>query len=234
MTGPAGSDDGGDDAVTHPVGSPPAPRQRNQNPYFFLSYARTPSPMDERGRAGDPNKLVDDFHRELCEHILHLTDHDGLVSPGFMDRQLGVGVEWELNLKEALSVCQVFVPVYTTRFFTREWCGKEWDAFARRQAEQRRTRPYTVNAIVPVLWLSPTHLTLPPVVQAVQFAHPDLGEHYLKNGLYGLRKEGRTVRYRRAVWGIAQTIVTVAQQARLDPCDTALFDNLRNVFEEGS
>ncbi|MEV6400987.1 TIR-like protein FxsC, partial [Streptomyces sp. NPDC051907] len=151
-----------------------------------------------------------------------------------LDRRMGIGAEWERQLKQALATCQVFVPVYTKRYFSREWCGKEWDAFARRQAEQHRTKPYTVNAIVPVLWLSPAHLELPPVAEAVQYTHPDLGEPYLKMGLYGLRKSGYPLQYRRAVWGIAQTIVKVAQQARLEPCDIGLFDDLRNVFEGGT
>lgn len=146
---------------------------------------------------------------------------------------MGIGADWERNLKQALATCQVFVPVYTKRYFSREWCGKEWDAFARRQAEQHRTRPYTVNAIVPVLWLSPAHLDLPPVAEAVPYAHPDLGPHYLETGLYGLREAGYSLQYRRAVWGIAQTIVKVAQQARIEPCRIGLFDDLRNVFEEG-
>ncbi|MDQ0945326.1 TIR-like protein FxsC [Streptomyces sp. V1I1] len=222
--------------MSHPFSSSPpfasSTSPMGQDPYFFLSYARVPSTEEER-RGEHPDQDLVDFHRELCRHVMQLTDHDGTQPPGFLDRRMGIGADWEKNLKQALATCQVFVPVYTKRYFSREWCGKEWDAFARRQAEQHRARPYTVNAIVPVLWLSPAHLDLPPVAEAVQYTHPDLGPPYLKMGLYGLREAGYSLQYRRAVWGIAQTIVKVAQQARLEPCDIGLFDDLRNVFEEG-
>ncbi|MGW7415231.1 TIR-like protein FxsC [Streptomyces sp. NPDC054863] len=216
-----------------PTASPAPQPSEGQDPHFFLSYARTPSMKDGR-RLDHPDKELEDFHWELCRNLMQLTDRDGSGPPGFLDQRMGIGKEWERTLKQALATCQVFVPVYARRYFTREWCGKEWDAFARRQAAQRGTRPYTVNAIVPVLWTSPADLELPPVAEAVQYSHPDLGQAYLKRGLYGLLKDGYWLQYRRAVWGISQTIVNVARQARLDPCDIELFDDLRNVFDEGA
>lgn len=66
----------------------------------------------------------------------------------------------------------------------------------------------------------------------MQYEHPDLGAEYLASGLYGLRAKGYHAKYHRAVWGIAQTIVKVAEQTRLAPCDIELFKELRNVFEE--
>jgi hypothetical protein len=213
-------------------GAPPPEAAADGRPghsYFFMSYARVPS-ADSRAR--DPDSLVVDFHQQLCQHILQLTAHDGAAPAGFLDRRLRIGSEWEYHLKLALATCQVFVPVYTQRYFSSEWCGKEWDAFERRQDLQRRTRAYTVNAIVPVLWLPPSRLDLPPVAEAVQYTHIDLGRPYLEKGLYGLLAEGFTQRYRRAVWGIAQTIVEVAQRSRLEPCDVSYFDDLRNVFRE--
>ncbi|MEV6395229.1 hypothetical protein AB0M39_10700, partial [Streptomyces sp. NPDC051907] len=32
-----------------------------------------------------------------------------------LDRRMGIGAEWERQLKQALATCQVFVPVYTKR-----------------------------------------------------------------------------------------------------------------------
>jgi hypothetical protein len=203
------------------------------DPYlFFMSYARTRTPWTgTRAKKDRSDVALEEFHALLCSYIMQLTDHDGAESPGFLDERMGVGADWENRLKQALATCRVFVPIYTTRYFKREWCGREWDAFARRQEEQLRTRPYTGNAIVPVLWVGPQHLALPGVAAKVQYAHPDLGKEYLQSGLFGLRQAGRHARYRGSVWALAQTIVKVAQQTSLEPCDVELFKDLRNVFE---
>lgn len=201
----------------------------SSNPYvFFMSYARTPL-KGARGMKDESDVALESFHAQLCSAIMQLTDHDGLESPGFLDKGMDPGDDWESRLKHALATCRVFVPIYNRRYFGREWCGKEWDAFARRQ--QLRTRPYTGNAIIPVLWVGEQHLTLPSMAAKVQYAHPDLGKDYLQSGLYGLKQAGRHAKYRSSVWVLAQMIVKVAQQTSLEPCDVELFSDLRNVFE---
>ncbi|KFG00938.1 hypothetical protein IQ62_10645 [Streptomyces scabiei] len=218
--------------MIHPASHAPTQPTDSSDPYvFFMSYARTPR-LGTKQKKDDPSdKALDDFHAQLCSHIMQLTDHDGEISPGFLDKRMGVGSEWEIELKHALATCRVFVPVYNQRYFTREWCGKEWDAFARRQEEQLRTRPYTGKAIVPVLWLGPEHVKLHPLAAKVQYTHPDLGDEYLQSGLYGLKVSNRHAKYRHSIWVLAKTIVKVAQQTNLEPCDVELFKDLRNVFD---
>ncbi|MFJ7044506.1 TIR-like protein FxsC [Streptomyces sp. NPDC101112] len=196
-----------------------------------MSYARTPPYSGARAKRDLSGRALEEFYTLLCSSIMQLTDHDGEEPPGFLDQVMGVDAHWENRIKHALATCRVFVPIYNTRYFTREWCGKEWDAFARRQEEQLRTRPYTGNAIVPVLWVGEQHLTMPPVAVRVQYAIPGLGKPYLQAGLYGLKQAGRHVMYRRSVWSLAEMIVKVAQQTNLEPCDVELFEDLRNVFE---
>ncbi|MEV6401159.1 hypothetical protein AB0M39_41370, partial [Streptomyces sp. NPDC051907] len=100
--------------MTHQISSsPPTVSPTRPDPYFFLSYARIPA-TEERSRE-DPDRDLDDFHRDLCGHVMQLTDHDGREAPGFLDRRMGIGAEWERQLKQALATCQVFVPVYTKR-----------------------------------------------------------------------------------------------------------------------
>lgn len=201
----------------------------SSDPYvFFMSYARTRL-AGVRDRKDASDVALEQFHVQLCSDIMQLTDHDGLELPGFLDKRMHPGDDWEGRLKQALATCRVFVPIYNSRYFRREWCGKEWDAFARRQ--QLRTRPYTGNAIIPVLWVGEQHLTLPAVAAKVQYAHADLGKDYLQSGLYGLKQAGRHAKYRSSVWALAQMIVRVAQQTSLEPCDVELFSDLRNVFE---
>ncbi len=203
----------------------------SSDPYvFFMSYARTPY-KGARAKKDASDLALEEFYTLLCSNIMQLTDHDGEESPGFLNRGMDTGVDWENRLKHALATCRVFVPIYNTRYFTREWCGKEWDAFARRQEEQLRTRPYTGNAIVPVLWVGEQHLSMPPVAAKVQYAIPSLGRPYLQAGLYGFKQAGRRGMYRSLVWSLAEMIVKVAQQTSLAPCDVELFKDLRNVFE---
>ncbi|MDX3691370.1 TIR-like protein FxsC [Streptomyces europaeiscabiei] len=203
----------------------------SSDPYvFFMSYARTPV-KGARVKKDPSDVALEEFHNLLCSNIMQLTDHDGEEAPGFLDQGMDTGADWESRIKHALATCRVFVPIYNTRYFTREWCGREWDAFARRQEEQLRTRPYTGNAIVPVLWVGEQHLTLPPVAAKAHYAHPKLGKEYLQAGLYGFKQAGRSGKYRNSVWELAQMIVKVAQQTSLESCDLELFKDLRNVFE---
>ncbi|WP_237280577.1 TIR-like protein FxsC [Streptomyces caniscabiei] len=224
-----GDGGGKGESMVHPA-CQATPASVSSDPYvFFMSYARLPA--GARAKKDPSTVALEQFHTHLCSDIMQLTDHDGVESPGFLDQSIDLGENWQSRLEHALATCRVFVPVYTSRYFTREWCGKEWDAFARRQEEQLRTRPYTGNAIIPVLWVGQQHLTLPPVAKKVQFARHDLGEDYLGSGFYGLKKAGRHARYRSSVWALAQRIVNVAQQTSLEPCDVELFKDLRNVFE---
>ncbi|MBK3569599.1 MULTISPECIES: TIR-like protein FxsC [unclassified Streptomyces] len=197
-------------------------------PFFFLSYAHVPLP---RGHPDELDQRLVDFHGHLFDLIMQLTTIDAADSAAFLDRRIPLGAEWEKHLKHALATCQVFVPVYSPRYFGSEWCGKEWDAFERRQRHHRESRPHTVTPIVPVWWLPPERVRVPAVARRLQHTHIDLSVDYRQKGLFGLVAEGRRTRYRQAVWGIAQAIVDVAETARLDPCDVALFDDLRNVFE---
>ncbi|NJP75546.1 hypothetical protein HCJ99_33150, partial [Streptomyces sp. C1-2] len=83
------------DPAPEPAGAAGAP-----DPYvFFLSYARVP-PTEDGAKAPDPDEDLVAFHRQLCGHIMQLTDHDGVRPPGFLDRRMGVGADWERRLKE--------------------------------------------------------------------------------------------------------------------------------------
>lgn len=199
----------------------------SQDLYFFHSYAQLPG-FAAGLRA--PDERQEEFHRLLCQFVLQLTTHDGTTPVGFLDRRMPLGGEWEKHLKEALATCRVFMPVYSPRYFASHWCGIEFDAFIRRQADHHRSERYTVSAIVPVLWTSPGRIALPEVVQPFQYHSLDLGEDYRSMGLLGLMEAGKWRVYRRTVWRLAERIVDVATAARLKPCDVTLFDTLSNVF----
>ncbi|MFD7693280.1 TIR-like protein FxsC [Streptomyces sp. NPDC059805] len=199
----------------------------SQVPFFFHSYGQTHS-----GAAGSraPDNRQEQFHDLLSQFVLQLTTHDATTPVGFLDQHIPLGGEWEKALKEALATCRVFVPVYSPQYCVSTWCGMEFDGFVRRQTEHRRSEPYTVSAIVPVLWTSPGRFDLPEVLQPFQYDGPDLDQDYQRMGLRGLMEAGKWRVYRRTVWRIAERIVDVATAARLKPCDVNLFDDLRNVF----
>ncbi|KUL46410.1 hypothetical protein ADL12_02255 [Streptomyces regalis] len=174
------------------------------------------------------------FHELLGQFVLQLTTHEGTTPVGFFDKGIPLGVEWEKNLKEALATCRVFVPVYSPQYCVSRWCGMEFDGFLRRQAEHHRSEPYTVSAIVPVLWTSPGRFALPDVARPFQYHGSGLDEEYQHMGLRGLMEAGKWGVFRRTVWRIAERIVDVATAAQLKSCDVKLFDDLRNVFAPGT
>ncbi len=200
-----------------------------QAPYFFLSYGRTPSVEGDRQ---PPDRNLVRFHQDLSRHIMQLTDLRAGISPGYLDRLTEIGSAWETELKRELAKCQVLVPVYSPRFVASRWCGKEWQAFERRQQLQRDKQAFTRNAVVPVLWVPLPDDQLPPVLRGVQYVHDGVGQAYQQEGLYALMAAERWGVYKRTTLAIARTIVSVARSSRLDPCTPSVFDDLGNAFEE--
>ncbi|SEE65091.1 TIR domain-containing protein [Streptomyces sp. 3213] len=194
-----------------------------QRSYGFLSYGRTPhAPESHR----PPDKQLRDFHAELTDHLLQITDLDAKTPAVYLDTRIQLGLGWEDELKLRLAHCQVLVPVLSRRLFSSKWCALEWKCFELRQQLQREQGKFTRNAIVPVLWngLRPDEIPLP--YSAVEYDHQDLGPDYTKLGLLGLRNHGRHATHRKVVYQLALEIVEVAVTAGLEPCDPSLFDDL--------
>ena len=103
---------------------------RDDRPYFFLSYARTPK--RDRADREDPDRWVYKLYKDLCSAILQMTDARP-EEAGFMDRENKIGTQWSPQLNSALARCRVFVPLYSRRYFESDNCGREWFAFARRE-----------------------------------------------------------------------------------------------------
>jgi FxsC-like protein len=202
---------------------------RDDRPYFFLSYARTPKrdPLDRE----DPDRWVYRLYKDLCDVILQLTDaRPG--EAGFMDRENQVGAEWSPELTHALARCRVFVPLYSRRYFESDNCGKEWFAFARREITRKARGGPASNAIVPALWTGLDRDKLPGVAQSVQFDHSTLGERYRTEGFYGIMKlQNYRTDYRRAVYRLAERIIAVGDQGSESADDNALDGMLRADFE---
>ncbi len=184
---------------------------RDDRPYFFLSYARTPK-RDPTDR-DDPDRWVYKLYRDLCEVILQMTDARP-EEAGYMDRENKIGAQWSPDLTSALARCRVFVPLYSRRYFESDNCGREWFAFARREITNRARGRQLVNAIVPALWTKLDREKLPYVAQSVQFDHKMLGERYCAEGFYGIMKlQNYRADYQRAVHRLAERIIAIGEES---------------------
>jgi hypothetical protein len=83
-------------------------------PYFFLSYAHTPTKDRD-----DSDRWVYQLYNDLCKDIVAIL----MISPeavGFMDRDMQRGPDWSRRICDALASCRVFVPLYSPRYFENE------------------------------------------------------------------------------------------------------------------
>lgn len=189
-------------------------RDRDPAPYFFLSYAHTPG----YGGGSDPDMWVERLFRDLCGHVMALTDLPAGVPAGFMDREIRSGEGWSERLGEALATSRVFVPLFSPRYFASEMCGKEWYAFEQRTLHHRTRTNRSESAIVPALWVPVPPSQLPGPAEHLQYNHGDFGERYLSDGLYGLIKLRLFAQeYEQACYELAKRIVRVADTRPLAP-----------------
>ncbi|MEV0481530.1 TIR-like protein FxsC [Streptomyces sp. NPDC050508] len=183
-------------------------RVPDNRPHFFLSYAHTPPWGPD---SGDPDHWVHVLYRDLCSHIMALTDLPAGSTVGFMDREMRSGEGWPEKLSENLATCRVFVPLFSPRYFSSEMCGREWFAFTERILHAKAAGATSVSAIVPALWTRVETTDLPDSVRRIHMEQ--LGA---SNGIYGLIKlNRRRDEYEEAVYGLAERIVQVARESRL-------------------
>ncbi|MGW3650778.1 TIR-like protein FxsC [Streptomyces sp. NPDC000878] len=204
-------------------------RVPDTQPYFFLSYAHTP-PWGTGG--GDPDHWVHVLYRDLCNHIMALTDLPAGSQAGFMDREMRSGEGWPEKLSENLAKCRVFVPLFSPRYFTSEMCGREWFAFHERVLHAKATGIGSTSAIVPALWTRVDYDQLPDSVRHIHLDHATYGDRYAANGIYGLIKLNRLHdEYEETVLGLAQRIVRVAHESPLPPSRPRNYENTPSAFK---
>ncbi|MEH0637154.1 FxsC protein [Streptomyces bottropensis] len=147
-------------------------------PMFFMSYARVPAPR-HRDISQDPNRLVFQFFDQLCGKVaLHASV--SREEAGFVELP---GAPGEKSIK-ALLGCQVFVPLYSKRYFSNPQCGRQWTAVT--QVGAQGTRP----GILPVLWTPYPPTSLPKKVKEQYPEVPEgigeAAESYASMGLHRL------------------------------------------------
>jgi hypothetical protein len=199
------------------------------SPLFFVSYAST----------AKTSQYVGSFFRELSDHVCELVGRSPGDDSGFLAQRLPGGREWAPELIHAVNTCQVFVPLISSSLINSDWCGREWDAFARRLVTKRLTgRPDQETAIVPVTWSRTVAEHEPNVVQKIQRFEPPLDEgdptlsqRYRDNGVYGFRAMGRDNDWQVVIWRLAERIADVYWHYKVEPGNVNDPDELTNVFE---
>jgi TIR domain len=119
--------------------------------WFFMSYARADDQENEGALVRD---FFDDLKAEVARRI---TDQSPPIA--FFDQaNLSPGDTWPKEIAEALCSCLTFVAVLTARYFTREYCGREWTIFESRCTDYSPTPP---PLIIPIPWVRPVEGKFP-------------------------------------------------------------------------
>jgi FxsC-like protein len=148
-----------------------------------------------------------------------------------MDRELQRGYAWPDRLANALATCQVFVPLYSRRYFKSEHCGKEWFAFNMRRLNHLAKSDRPVETIVPAVWIPLPAGMLPEAATSVQYSSNDFPQLYAEHGFYGIIKvkRWRDV-YEEVVYRLAQQIVKAAQTSPPVPASLLPYASLPSAF----
>src|SRR5262249_50432130 len=188
--------------------------------WFFMSYARADDKQGEE-------ELIREFYDDLKNAVsIRVTDQSLPVA--FLDQaNLQPGDSWPEEIGNALRSCYIFIPIMTARYFTREYCGKEWAIF-----DHRRKKIGGANLpplIIPVLWVPPVEGPLPDYAtelhaafdpQIVQESERPSLDDYAKYGLYHVakRKKGtHTGVYDAIVTKLATRVIKASKEHPLPP-----------------
>jgi hypothetical protein len=194
------------------------------HPVFFLSYAHE--------HLGTQRNQVLEFFDELCALVADMAGLRAGEVPGFIDTSIGAGREWNTELLTAVGTCKVFVALLSPKYFTSEWCGREWFAFAQREVTGESLAE---RAMVPVRWLNWRDHPIPPAINRIQWfslsRYPAIDDTYQEEGLRGMiymnDDNAQTV-----LWRLASRIVDISESHHVKRL-TLRPEDLRNAFEEG-
>jgi FxsC-like protein len=176
-------------------------------PYFFLSYAHGAheGSLDD----GELDYWVSEFFRDLCRSVEQRAGLAKGMAPGFMERDRRMGEDWPTEVIRALATCHVFVPLYSSRYFADEDCGKEWNFFAGRLPDPTAQE----TTIVPGIWDPVDPGRLPKAARVPPVTYHGI-KAYESLGLYGIMKVSRyRGEYARVVSELARGVLAAADRS---------------------
>jgi len=180
-------------------------------PVYFISYARNDIDLPEF------REQFVSFVQDLKQRVSNRLPAVAANELAFDDADIVTGEDWSKRLSAAISQCQVGVTLFSSRYFTREWCGKEFQVLL-----QRSAGGLGASGIIPVRWekLIPDLPKCAAPLQNIDGAFPrEYGTRGMRQ-LVALR-DAFKVEYEDTMDVLADRIVDAANQRRLQPLPPA-------------
>ena len=153
----------------------------------------------------------------------------GLATPldgvSFMDVNIQAGEIWSDEIRDALMRCRVGLALYTPNYFTRRWCGQEF------QVLLNRRRPGSGGTgIVPVRWLKDV---IDPPKCAAQLQHDSAAfpPEYTSRGMRQLVALREVRPYELTLEALTDRIIDEANAQRLSPLTQLDVDAVPSAWE---
>lgn len=201
-------------------------RDAGSAPYFFLSYAHT-APL-----AGAEREPIDYWVKTVFEDLCTAVRKAGRLGRdrqvGFFDGLLTAGEDWNARVTKELGVANVFVPLYSPRYFSMTWPGREWGCFGSRLPDDStdELRAHTV----PVLWASTAEALGPPERPDPLALVRDVPE-YEENGLRALKMLNLYAeQYGQVIAQLGRQIVAAARERPLAPRTVMAIERMTSAF----
>lgn len=197
--------------------------------YFFLSYAHS-API-EGYPDENPDEWVSKFFADLAAAVEQHPARRSRLKPGFFDQKIPVDSNWKESLRQALSIAEVFVPLFSPRYLASSWPGREWACFEQRMAQAGLPDPG--RRFVPVLWTPLPEARDLPGLETLYLGPgtPNYVEDYAENGLRALLKiEPFRDSYEAVVSQVAERIVMVTEESVLEPSPVPDIDKVQSAF----
>jgi hypothetical protein len=189
-------------------------------PVFFVSYARTDIELPKF------RKAFEYFVKDLKARVGNRLPQEPLVA--FVDADILTGEVWTQELSNAIAQCKVGVALYSPRYFTRRWCGKEFQVLLRRGLSGPGG-----SGIIPVRWEKPVD---PPECAArLQHTESQYPKAYAALGMRQLviMRSARLTAYEQTIELLVDRIVAAANTKRLGPLPPGFdLESVPSAWEE--
>src|ERR1022692_2868223 len=196
-------------------------------PPVFASYAQ----LD---RDKDLETFIKEFRKELLKSSPKLSETAETVV--FFDRDgVKAGDRWSQTIVDAVNGAETLLCLMSPTYFTREWCGRELEAFIRRQNQFDRNVKNSSRFIFPIWWRMPVKpRPLPSRLGQYHFKDAKFPPGYEKDGVRGLLRYRQTVQFKRMVDRLVELITeTVEEKLRLPPGEPVQdVTQIANAFDE--
>lgn len=182
--------------------------------YFFLSYAHLATSAELTGTSSDPS--VAKFFADLRDAVIDRSSTGHGLRIAFFDQEIPTLSDLKSSLSEALGRAEVFVPLYSPKYFELPWPMREREVFLQRLAEQSSTN--RDGHFLPVLWTPfPSWADRPVGLDAAL----DLGDgipDYADNGMRALcMLAAYQDSYLQVLNRLADRIVRAAERSPIGP-----------------